>query len=376
MKLHRDSSDRYGTPKVALFLPHLVWGGAERVMLDLSREFLAAQVRVDLVAASAEGELMSEVPPGVDVVDLGVKRVGAAWLPLVSYLRRVKPNVLLSTLEHANVLALMAGTFAPATSVVIREANTVSLDADRSGPRGSLLYRLMRAVYPRASKVVAVSEGVAHDLREHMSVRSERIVVIPNPVLTPTFHERAASEPEDLGLFEDRKGQPVVLGVGRMVPQKDFATLVKAFARTGPDRNAKLVILGEGPLRADLEALARELGIADRVFMPGFRQNPFAYMSRADAFVLSSAWEGLPNVLIQALAAGAPIVATDCRSGPSEVLAGGKYGRLVPVGDVEGMATAIDQTLSGDTRVVPQAWIDQFQSSRVARMYLDAMGLA
>lgn len=366
---------RTDAKRLALFLPHLEWGGAERVILDLSREFVEADLDVDLVLAGSGGALLNEVPEGVRIVELGRSRVATALIPLVTYLKGEKPDVVLSTLEHTNVLALIAAPFARSTRVVIREANTASMDTDRSSTRNRILFEMMRRTYATARRVIAVSEGVAEELQVKMRLAPDRIVVIPNPVLTPSFRAKAEREPEDPELFVDQAEAPVVLAVGRMAPQKDFPTLLRAFAQVATRTSAKLVILGEGPLRAELEELARELGIADRLHMPGFRQNPFAYMSRADVFVLSSAWEGLPNVLIQALAAGAPVVATDCRSGPREILAGGKFGHLVPVGDPDNMATAILTALAGDNPQVPQEWIDRFRSDRVARAYLQAMGL-
>jgi glycosyltransferase involved in cell wall biosynthesis len=134
---------------------------------------------------------------------------------------------------------------------------------------------------------------------------------------------------------------PVILGVGRLATQKDFSTLLHAFARVRSQRPARLLILGEGDKRFELEALAQNLGLARDVRLPGYADNPFAYMRRCSVFVLSSAYEGLPTVLIEAMACGAPVVSTDCPSGPAEILEGGRYGCLVPIGDPDAMASAI-----------------------------------
>jgi glycosyltransferase involved in cell wall biosynthesis len=171
----------------------------------------------------------------------------------------------------------------------------------------------------------------------------ERITVIYNPVFTPDLLHKA-QEPVDHPWFAPA-GLPVILGVGRLAEQKDFFTLIRAFALVRQHRPARLIIVGEGPDRPGLEALARELGVADDVSLPGFSTNPYAYMRQADVFVLSSLFEGLPAVLVEALAVGVPIVSTRCPHGPEEILQDGICGPLVPVGDAAAMADAICATL-------------------------------
>ena len=195
---------------------------------------------------------------------------------------------------------------------------------------------------PLADGIVAVSEGVAADLRGQVPRAAGKIVTIHNPVVGPGLAEQAAEAVEH-PWFGD--GEPVVLAVGRMAAEKDYPTLLRAFAEVARSRAARLVILGQGPERESLLELAARLGIGDRFDLPGFDVNPFRYMARASVFVLSSRFEGFPNVLAQAMACGSPVVSTDCRSGPSEMLEGGKWGRLVPVGDWRAMAGAIEATL-------------------------------
>ena len=190
---------------------------------------------------------------------------------------------------------------------------------------------------------MAVSHGVGDSLAELADIPRERITTIYNPTVTPDLHA-GARVPLDHPWFRP-DAPPVVPGAGRLVPPKDFPTLLRAFARVRAQRPARLVILGEGKRRGELETLAATLGITADTAMPGFVENPYPYMARAAVFVLSSVREGLPNVLIEALACGCPVVSTDCPSGPAEVLDGERYGRLVPTGDDAALARALCATL-------------------------------
>jgi glycosyltransferase involved in cell wall biosynthesis len=227
---------------------------------------------------------------------------------------------------------------------------------------------LVRRYYPWADEIVAVSQGVADDLLELTDLPPSKVRVLPNPVVTPELVQRAA-EPLDDPWFT-AGAAPVVLGAGRLDQQKDFPTLIRAFAAVRSRRPARLVILGEGPERGQLESLVEELGITADVRLPGFVSNPFSYMARAAVFVLSSAWEGMPGVLIQAMACGAPVVATDCESGPREALAGGKYGRLVPVGDHLALADAIAGTLDALRPSLPPEALEPYTREGAADRYL------
>jgi glycosyltransferase involved in cell wall biosynthesis len=229
----------------------------------------------------------------------------------------------------------------------------------------------MRWLYPRADAVVAVSKGVAQDLLNLMPQLKPKLTVIYNPVIDAAFYAKADA-PVEHPWFQPHQ-PPVVLAAGRLVALKGYDTLLRAFARVRQQMPARLVILGEGSERPNLERLAAELGVAADVDMPGFDPNPFRYMKRAGVFVLSSRYEGLPNVLIQALACGCPVVSTDCPSGPSEILDGGRYGVLVPVDDVEAMARAIVRALLGQVAPAPAEWLEQFRVEAVAEQYLRVM---
>lgn len=328
---------------------------------------------VDLVLASAQGPYLRDVAPAVRVVDLKARRVATSLLGLVRYLRRERPVALLSALNHANVIALLAGAAAGGdTRVVVSEHSHCSMSLrNAESRRGRMMGRFMRWTYPRADGVVAVSAGVADDLAQAIDLPRARIAVVYNPVVTPAVLEQSVA-----GLHDPwfAAGEPqVILGAGRLTMPKDFPTLIRAFARLRQTRPARLLILGEGELRAELEALVGELGLADDVRLPGFTDNPFAYMRRSDLFVLSSTWEGFGNVLVEAMACGTPVVSTDCPSGPAEILEHGKWGRLVPVGDVEALADAMRQTLDAPASPDVATRAAEFNVARAVDAYLAVM---
>jgi glycosyltransferase involved in cell wall biosynthesis len=330
--------------RLAVFLQDLNGGGAERVAVLLMNA-LARSNRVSLVLARREGPYLADLDPAIEVVDLGGVRTARGIWRLSRWLRARRPDVLMSHLTHVNVAAIAAAALAGTrTPVVAVEHNQIGLNYARLTSRVvKAAYRATRWAYPRAAAVVCVSDGVARAIAGFTGLARERFSVIANPVVTPELQRLAKEAPTHPWLRE--KTVPVVLGCGRLVEQKDFETLVRAFRGVREKRPARLLILGEGPLRAPLEALVGELGLSEDVALPGFDRNPFAAMRAADLFVLSSRWEGLPTVLIEALATGAPVVATDCPSGPMEVLRGGELGRLVPVGDAQALAQAILATL-------------------------------
>jgi glycosyltransferase involved in cell wall biosynthesis len=359
--------------RIAVFVPSLRGGGAERVMLDLAHGFAERGIATDLVLPQVEGPYLSEVRTDVRIVNLAARRVLASLPGLVRYLRRERPDALLSTLTHANLVALWARRLSGVpTRAVVREANTLTQVTRGAGrDRRRLLPFLVRRFYPWADGVVAVSSGVARDLEASSGIAAGSMYILPNPVVTPDLASKAV-EPLDHPWF--RPGEPpVVLGVGRLSKQKDFATLIRAFDRVRRARGARLMILGEGPERAGLQALADELALSQDVALPGFASNPFAYMARAGVFVLSSAWEGMPGALIQAAACGAPVVATDCESGPREVLQDGRYGRLVPVGDPAALAEAILSTLDQPRTAVPAEAIERFTRNAAVSGYLEVL---
>jgi glycosyltransferase involved in cell wall biosynthesis len=400
-------------PRVAVFLSALHLGGAERVLLHLGRAFAASGCPVDLVLIRRVGPLGAEIPPSLNVVEIGEGcRLGVALsllrlgrhrsdrlarrllpfllacrerppgalrgLPrLVSYLRSSRPAALLTTLPNNNLAALWARDLAGAgTRVIIREANMITIETEQApGAFGRSLTGLIRDWYATADGIVAVSDGVADDLAGLGEVSRARIRTIYNPIDLPRIEALAAAVPDDPWLSPG--APPVFVAVGRLYPQKDYPTLLRAFARVRSGHRARLIICGEGPDRRALEALAANLGVADAVRLPGIVANPYALMAHAAALVLSSAWEGLPNVIIEALACGCPVVSTDCPSGPSELLEGGRFGTLVPVGDDEALARGMIARLEGPgTETQPGALRQRaalFSLDRAASAYLEEL---
>jgi glycosyltransferase involved in cell wall biosynthesis len=343
-------------------------------MLSLAQGFSARGFAVDLVLAQAEGPYLDQVPESVRLVELNARHRRArrtlASLPaLVRYLRREEPEALLSALNRANLAAVWAWRLARVPGrVVISEQNTFSSWLQKlSKRRAWLMLRLVRRFYPWADAITAVSEGVADDLAQVVGLPRDRVEVIHNPGVTPELCEKAQA-PLDHPWFQP--GQPpVVLAVGSLTVQKDFPTLIRAVAQVQENRPVRLLILGEGQDRPALEAQVRELGLEQSISLPGFVANPYAYMTCASVFVLSSRWEGLPTVLMEALFCGTPVVATDCPSGPREILRDGQYGRLVPVGDVIALARAIETTLDDKTARPPRESWHPFELETVVDQY-------
>jgi glycosyltransferase involved in cell wall biosynthesis len=358
---------------LSIFVPEMVAGGAQRSMLKLAGGIATRGYAVDLVLARAEGPFLAEVPASVRLIDLKARRVLTSLPALVRYLRREQPTALLSAL-HANAIALLSRRVAGVrTRVVVSERNTLSREAQQyaSDLRMRLMPQLARTFYPWADCIVAVSQGVADDLTMVVGIPKKRVRVIYNPIVTPELIEKA-KVPLKHPWFEPGE-PPVILAVGRLSMQKDFATLIQAFAQVRQAHVARLLILGEGEERPALESLIRQLGLEQDVCLPGLVPNPYPYMREASLFVLSSRWEGLPGVLIEALYCGVPLIATDCPSGPREILAGGQYGQLVPVGDASTLARAIKAALDGKTPRPPQESWRPFELEVVLSQYIDVL---
>lgn len=364
-------------PRVAIFVSFSGQGGVERMILNLCEGLASTGVEVDLVLVKAESMHQMELPAGVRVVNLNARHTLMSLIALVRYLRATRPAALLAAKDRAIKVAALARLFTRIpVRLVGRLGTTVSAALEGQGRlRRAAWHAGMRLFYPGIDYIVAVSEGVAEDVRKITGLGNERVGVVRNPVWTPRL-DRLARERIPHPWLDDRS-VPVILGAGRLTRQKDFPTLVRAFARARAQRECRLIILGDGRQRHRLLALAGELGVAKDFALPGFQRNPYAVIARASLFVLSSAWEGSPNVLTEALALGVPVVATDCPSGPREILAGGRYGKLVPVGDAEALARAMLETLEHppDPKTLQEA-ARPYTVEASTRGYLEALGLA
>ena len=355
---------------IAFFLPSLQGGGAERVIANLAQGIAERGLPVDLVVAAAEGAFLEQVSPDVRLVDLGGRRVLQSLGRLTGYLRREQPRVLISSMSHANVVALWAARLARrATPVIVTVHNTMSRSTPGQGRLAQALWPyLLRSFYPWASHVVAVSRGAADDLAHTAGLPRSGVRVVYNPVITPAMLSLARQAPDHPWFGPDRP--PVILGVGRLTRQKDFPTLIRAFAEVRRCRSARLMIMGEGEERPTLEALVSQLGLMDDVALPGFRDNAISYLAASALFVLSSAWEGLPTVLIEGLAVGTRVVSTDCPSGPREILQEGLLGALVPVGNPAAMAEAMLAALEQPRGTIPIDVLTPFSLDAAVDHYL------
>ena len=365
--------------KLAIFLPNLDGGGAERTMLNLAEGMATRGYNVDLVLAQMDGSYLESVSASLRIVDLGDGRLAKRFktvrrLPaLVRYLRKEKPEVLLSALTEANVVALCARFLARYPDrVVVNEQNTLSQKIDNESRGIQKWYPfLARLTYRYADRVVGVSQGVVDDLIQNIGISDTNSMVIFNPGITPKVRENAQA-PVDHPWFG--AGQPpVILSVGRLHMQKDYGTLLQAFKLVRERQAARLLILGDGEERQALEQQIKDLGIENDVSLPGFVRNPHAYMANAAVYVLSSRWEGLPTVLVEALYCGATLVATDCPSGPKEILQDGKLGCLVQMQNPESLAGGIQRALDG---TAPKATADSwrvYDLDTIIEKYIDLL---
>ena len=365
-----------GTPQrpLAIVLPNMTTSGAKKVMVDLARAIAREGHPVDLVVARMEPHVVWVPVPGLQLVNLNT-RVRKALAHLVRYLRQRNPVAVIPVFDSMEVLVILAVKMAQLGKPMRPRVIFTIHNSTRLLDDVPVRYRLtVEALYwmtlRMADAVVAVSQGVANDWSAHFRVPRERIRVICNPVDVEGVRELALHPTDGLVLPND--GLPLIVAVGRLVPQKDFETLLRAFALVREERASRLLILGEGPERAKLQRLASYLCIAEWVSMPGFVPNPYPYMARADLVALSSRYEGFPTVIIEALALGVPVVATNCPFGPAEILDNGRYGKLVPVGEptalaralLEGLATSVDPTIL-------RARAEHFRPEVAAQAYLE-----
>ena len=368
-----DTDRSSNTFLLALYVPNLYGGGAQRVMVTLANEFADRGLNVDLVVANFEGPYCNDVSENVHVVDLECSRAITSLPSLVRYLRHEQPAGLLSTLMYANVIAACAHFLSGSNAnIILREATHVSASSRLDC---SIKHKIIRKLavwsYKYADDVISLTKNGAKDICKVFNLPSQKVTTIHNPAFRSDIRRLQKTLPIEL-----ESSQNYITAVGRLSSEKDFSTLLRAFALIRESRSGtKLVILGEGNQRDYLETMARSLSIWEEVYMPGFVDNPFGYMSVADVFVLSSRWEGFGNVLVEAMACGTPVVSTDCPSGPTEILKDERWGYLVPVGDHEALAHAILNTLDNPP-VSSEELIERakdFAPEEIAEEYLNVI---
>lgn len=326
-------------------------------MLKLGDGLSELGYHVDFMVANAHGSYIDQIPAGVHFMDLKAGQPRSCVPALARYMRSERPSAMISALHNANAATVVARKLSGAEIPVILsiQNNFSSERALASTRRKRLEIFAAHHLYRFADVLAGVSQGVCDDLGRAIPVRKEQLKVIYNPVVSEDLVARS-NEPTDHPWLAP--GQPpVILGVGRLHPQKDFPMLLNAFALVRKRTNARLIILGQGDDRPALEAQVQQMGIGDDVSLPGFAENPYAYMRNSAVFALSSRHEGLPTVLIEALASGCPVVSTDCPDGPHEILQGGKFGSLTPVGDPDTFAAALISVLEKPKTTPPaESW--------------------
>lgn len=362
---------------LAIFLATSGHSGVDRVMRNLVPAFAAHGLRIDLLRVRGHGPHWEDLPENVRLIDLGSRHVYGSLPALLGYLRRQRPRVLLSDKDRVNRTALLARMLAGVdTRVAVRIGTTVSKNLERRTWWARIReFASIRLFYRHAQHILSPSRGAAEDLARIAGLPVGRIAVVRSPVVNERL-TRLAAEPAGHPWLE-AGAPPVILGVGELCGRKDFSTLVRAFARLRRQRACRLIVAGEGRHRQRLLGLAQELGVSEDVDLPGFVVNPYAYMSRARVFALTSTCEGMPVVLIEAMALGTPVAATDCPSGPREILDGGRYGPLVAVGDAETLAARLGELLDHPTSPdLLRAAVQDYTVERSVESYLHALGLS
>ncbi len=360
--------------KVAVLVSFSGAGGVERMMAHLCEGMAEAGARVDLLVIRDRSRYLAAVPDTVRVRKLRASHAATALPELTRYLRRERPDALLAAKDRANRVAILAGRLAGGgTHVAVRMGTHVSASLAGDAPIKQWIWqRAIRLFYGRADAVICNSRGIAADLATIARLPEDRITVIKNPVITPRLDVLAHAPPPHPWLIDP--AVPVILGAGRLTRQKDFPTLIRAFSLLRRRRVCRLLIIGEGADRGRLLDLAAHLDVADAVDLPGFVDNPYAYMRKASLFVLSSIWEGAPNVLVEAMACGTPVAATNCPSGPMEILDGGRHGPLTPPGDPVALAGAMDRVLTAPPPPeAMRAAVAEYTVENSARSYLRAL---
>jgi len=359
--------------RVLFVLASLAGGGAERVSVNLVRALDRERFAPALAIVGGRGYYSNLIPEDVPTYYLNARRVRYSTPALSRLVRRIKPDIVFSTAPHVDAVVCLATALSlRRPKLVLRSPNLLSASLFR-GSRGVPL--LPAWSYSRADVVVATTQAMRMDLAANFRVPKNKMVVIPNPVDIGLV-ERLCSEPCRHAWFQRGTAdpRPTAAAVGSLERQKDYASLLRAFSLVVKEIPARLAILGEGSLCEELKALVASLGIGSEVAFLGFQKNPFTYLARSDVFVLSSLWEGFPNVLVEAMACAVPVVATDCRSGPDEIISHQVDGLLVPPGDVESLASAIltvlrDPDLAARLAQNGRARVNRFDAARIVQEY-------
>lgn len=364
---------------ITIYTPILEPYGIGRMLVNHIQELRRRGLNVDILYEKNNFPTLPFTEKDITLVQVAHGGALVNLLQLSSYLRRRRPAVLRvihkpRAVRQAVTARRLSGVD---TRIFVTVHNHLSsrLLQDKSPRRQKRIVNKIQRYWPLCDGIIAVSKGVAEDVSKLSGIDSDKIHVVHNPTVTRTLFLKAREDIQES--IPGGNKTPFILSVGRLDPQKDYPTLIRAFSLIHDRVQHNLIILGEGNRRRELERLISELQLDDRVFLPGYHENPYAYMQRASLFVMSSVWEGLPNVLIEALAVGCPVVSTNCPSGPNEILENGRYGSLVPVGDADALATSIFDTLSAPTDdALLRGAVTGYTPEKSLDLYLDIYGLA
>lgn len=359
--------------RIAIVLPSAHGGGAERVFLNLLKKLNRNLFDLYLIIIENSGPYLDFVPPDIHFHPLGHDRVGRAIVKLVKTLRRLKPDVVLTSIGHLNLVLLLIRPFLPKkVQIIIRESNMPS-KSFASGFKFALIRKLYPLLYPRADRIVCPGEAIKNELKIKFRIPEDKMEIIPNPILVDNIRSELESFHDP---FEHNSIR--LLAAGSLTWQKGFDLLVIAMKKLVKKRpEIHLTILGEGPEKDTLANQIRSLDLSDSITLAGFQKNPYPYFYHADLFVLSSRWEGLPNVVLESLACGTPVVAFDCPGSVDEIFDDPSQGTLVPTGDVDALVETINEHIES-RRDEPNECLlpKKFESKSVTNRYQDVLSIS
>lgn len=357
--------------KITLLFPSLRGGGIEKQLLRFSEELIKHNFNVDVVVINT---INSAYKPNskINLINLNTRQIRYALFPLIRYLKRAKPEIIFCAETPLNAIAILAKKITGfPNKLLISEHNHLSSVTKQAKRFGDLIRPyIAKHLYPHADLIITVSKGIADDLIQTGKLNPQKIKTLYNMFDIQDINVKSKVE----AIHFPKDSLPTILNIGRLSQQKDQATLIQAFSIVRKKIACRLLILGEGNEREKLTQLIKQLHLENDILMPGFVSNPYAYITRANLFVLSSTHEGLPGVLIEALACGTSIVSTNCPSGPAEILENGKYGSLTPVGDVTALANAIQKALEHPhSPNILRAQAMNFSIDKLMPQYLDLL---
>jgi len=362
--------------KIAFILPNLGGGGAERTILNLCSNLNREKFEITLILGKKKGEYIKFLPSDIEIFDLRVNHVMFSLSKLLKLIKKIKPDIIFSTLTHMNIVVLLLKyLFSKNIKIIIREANFFSTAYKESrNLKAKILPFFIKLLYNKANKIIFLSKGMSEDFYRVFSnyIEKPKMLVIPNPINIRKIDELKYEDIHEQ-LFED--GNKRIIAIGRLTKQKGYKYLLDAVSLIIREiSNIKLLILGEGEDRKFLEEYAKKIGVSKYVCFCGFKSNPYKYLAHSDVFVLASLWEGFGNVILEAMACGIPVVATDCPSGPREIISHMEDGLLVPVRDAKSLATAIIELLRNESlreKLVTNAFkkVGNFDVDKIVNIY-------